>query len=167
MVRIEIPKSGKSGWLLAALFFLALLSGCRQKSADVQAQAGQTVSTALFDFTVADPRTLTDYAEIEIPPGEKLVQMRLTVANTSAQTYTMFAEDFQIQWGNGPEGFGPCLPAVDDRMVPYGYELTPGDSRESLMLALVPEDCTALTVAYAEQRADGQRAAAYFVEVPL
>ena len=158
-------KIRRAAWVLAAVLLLAL-GGCSRVES-VQAQAGETVSTALFDFTVADPRTLDAYEGIQIPEDQKLVTMLLTVSNTSDQTYTMFAGDFQIQWGDGAEDFGTCQPAVDDTMVPYGYELTPGASRAGAMMVLVPADCTALTVAYQEFRADGDPAAAYFVEVPL
>lgn len=158
-------KIRRAAWVLAAVLLLAL-GGC-SRAENVRAQAGETVSTALFDFTVAEPQTLDAYPGIQIPDGRKLVTMRLTVSNTSDQTYTMFAGDFQIQWGDGAEDFGPCLPAVDDTMVPYGYELAPGAGRAGAMMALVPADCTALTVAYQEFRADGDPAAAYFVEVPL
>ena len=158
-------KIRRAAWVLAAVLLLAL-GGCSRVES-VQAQAGETVSTALFDFTVAEPQTLDAYPGIQIPDGRKLVTMLLTVSNTSDQTYTMFAGDFQIQWGGGAEDFGPCLAAVDDTMLPYGYELAPGASRSGAMLALVPADCTALTVAYQEQNAAGRRVAAYFVEVPL
>lgn len=150
---------------LMALFFALLLTGCGSKS--VQAQAGETVSTVLFDFTVSDPETLDSYTGIDIPDGQKLVQMFLKVSNTSDQTYTMFAEDFQIQWGEGENDFGTCLEAVDDYMMPYSYQLDPGKTYSGMMLVLVPEDCTQLTVAYQEMKADGEKATAYFVEVPL
>ena len=142
-----------------------LLTGCGSKS--VQAQAGETVSTALFDFTVSDPQTLDSYTGIDIPDGEKLVSMNLTVKNTSEETYRMFAEDFQIQWGDGDDDFGTCLDAVDTSMMPYSYQLEPGKSHMGNMLVLVPADCTQLTVAYQEMKADGEKATAYFVEVPL
>lgn len=150
---------------LMALFFALLLTGCGSKS--VQAQAGETVSTVLFDFTVSDPETLDSYPNIEIPEGEKLVSMNLTVNNTSDQTYTMFAEDFQIQWGDGNEDFGTCLSAVDTNMMPYSYQLEPGQDYTGTMLILLPTDCTQLTVAYQEVKANGDKATAYFVEVPL
>lgn len=151
--------------LVTALFFTLLLAGCAAKS--VQAQAGETVSTVLFDFTVSDPETLDSYTGIDIPDGQKLVQMFLKVSNTSDQTYTMFAEDFQIQWGEGENDFGTCLEAVDDYMMPYSYQLDPGKTYSGMMLVLVPEDCTQLTVAYQEMKASGDKATAYFVEVPL
>ncbi|WP_295343174.1 DUF4352 domain-containing protein [uncultured Subdoligranulum sp.] len=151
--------------VVTALFFTLLLAGCAAKS--VQAQAGETVSTVLFDFTVSDPETLDSYTGIDIPDGQKLVQMFLKVSNTSDQTYTMFAEDFQIQWGEGDDDFGTCLEAVDDYMMPYSYQLDPGKTYSGMMLVLVPEDCTQLTVAYQEMKASGDKATAYFVEVPL
>lgn len=151
--------------VVTALFFTLLLAGCAAKS--VQAQAGETVSTVLFDFTVSDPQTLDSYTGIDIPDGQKLVQMFLKVSNTSDQTYTMFAEDFQIQWGEGENDFGTCLEAVDDYMMPYSYQLDPGKTYSGMMLVLVPEDCTQLTVAYQEMKASGDKATAYFVEVPL
>lgn len=151
--------------LVTALFFTLLLAGCAAKS--VQAQVGETVSTVLFDFTVSDPETLDSYTGIDIPDGQKLVQMFLKVSNTSDQTYTMFAEDFQIQWGEGENDFGTCLEAVDDYMMPYSYQLDPGKTYSGMMLVLVPEDCTQLTVAYQEMKASGDKATAYFVEVPL
>lgn len=151
--------------VVMALFFALLLAGCAAKS--VQAQAGETVSTVLFDFTVSDPETLDSYTGIDIPDGQKLVQMFLKVSNTSDQTYTMFAEDFQIQWGEGENDFGTCLEAVDDYMMPYSYQLDPGKTYSGMMLVLVPEDCTQLTVAYQEMKASGDKATAYFVEVPL
>ncbi|WP_317322225.1 DUF4352 domain-containing protein [Subdoligranulum variabile] len=151
--------------VVTALFFTLLLAGCAAKS--VQAQVGETVSTVLFDFTVSDPETLDSYTGIDIPDGQKLVQMFLKVSNTSDQTYTMFAEDFQIQWGEGENDFGTCLEAVDDYMMPYSYQLDPGKTYSGMMLVLVPEDCTQLTVAYQEMKASGDKATAYFVEVPL
>lgn len=151
--------------MLTALFFALLLAGCAAKS--VQAQAGETVSTVLFDFTVSDPQVLDSYPNVEIPDGQKLVSMGLSVTNTSDQTYTMFAEDFQIQWGEGDDDFGTCMSAVDNSMVPYSYELAPGENYVGVMLVLVPDECTQISIAYQEMKANGDKATAYFVEVPL
>lgn len=151
--------------VVTALFFALLLAGCAAKS--VQAQVGETVSTVLFDFTVSDPETLDSYTGIDIPDGQKLVSMNLTVKNTSEETYRMFAEDFQIQWGEGDNDFGTCLASVDDSMMPYSYKLEPGQDHSANLMVLVPADCTQLTVAYQEMKGNGEKATAYFVEVPL
>lgn len=158
-------KIRREAWVLAAVLLLAL-GGC-SRTKNVQAQAGEAVSTALFDFTVSDPQTLDSYTGIDIPDGEKLVSMNLTVKNTSEETYRMFAEDFQIQWGDGDDDFGTCLASVDESMMPYSYKLEPGQDHSANMMVLVPTDCTQLTVAYQEMKADGEKATAYFVEVPL
>lgn len=152
-------------YMLAAIFFALLLTGCGAQN--IQAQAEETVHTALFDFTISDAETLDTYTGIQIPEKEKLVRLWLEVKNTSDQTYTMFAEDFQIQWGDADDAFGTCLKAIDSTMIPYSYELAPGKSYRGAMLVTVPQDATALTVAYEELGTDGKRVAAYFVEVPL
>lgn len=150
----------------AALAAAVLLAGCGASS-NVQAQAGETVQTALFAFSVSDPQTLETYDGVEVPQGQKLVQVTLTVENTTEAPLPMFAEDFQIQWGDGDTDFGACLAAVDDTMVPYSYEVAPGESYTGAMLVTVPQDCGELTVAYQDVTESGDRAAAYFVEVPL
>lgn len=151
---------------LLPLFFIVCLTACGGEKS-VTVQAGEKVSTALFDFTVSDVKTIDNYTGVDIPDGSKLVSMQLTVENTSEETYTMFAEDFQLQWGDGDEDFGTCLSAVDDNMVPYSYELEPGQSHTGTMLVTVPDDCTKLTVAYQEIRASGNKGTAYFVEAAL
>ena len=64
-------KIRRAAWVLAAV--LLALGGCSRVES-VQAQAGETVSTALFDFTVSDPQTLDSYTGIDIPDGEKARQ---------------------------------------------------------------------------------------------
>lgn len=148
------------------LFFIVLLTGCGGEPS-VTAQAGETVYTTLFNFTVSDVQTIDSYTGVDIPEGSKLVSMQLTVENTSDQTCTMFADDFQIQWGDGDDDFGTCLTAVDTSMIPYSYTLEPGQSHQGLMLITVPTDCSQITVAYQEVKGNGDKATAYFVEASL
>lgn len=148
-----------------AIFLVLLLMGCAGKT--VCAKPEETVSTALFDFTVSEAQPLTEYPGVTIPEGQRLISLMMTVTNTGADTLPLFARDFQFQWGEGEQDFGCCLDALDDAMMPYAQDLAPGDRGGGLVLVLVPQDCTALTVAYAEQRADGTVAGTYFVEVPL
>lgn len=151
---------------LLLLLSVVCLTACGGEKS-VMAKAGETVSTVLFDFSISDVKTINSYSGVEVPDGSKLVSMQLTVKNTSDETYTMFAEDFQLQWGDGDEDFGTCLSAVDDDMMPYSYELEPGQSHTGTMLVTVPADCTQLTVAYQEIRASGDKGTAYFVEAGL
>lgn len=148
------------------LFFIVLLAGCGGEPS-VTAQAGETVYTTLFNFTVSDVQTIDSYTSIKAPENEKLVCMKLSVENTSEQSCTMFAEDFQIQWGDGDDDFGTCLAAVNTDMVPYSYTLEPGESYTGTMVVAVPSDCTKITIAYQEFKANGDKATAYFVEASL
>ena len=89
------------------------------------------------------------------------------IKNTSSQTYTMFLQDFQIQWGEGDSDYGTCLNAVDDTMMPYAYELTPGQERSDWLMAEIPDGSTSCTIAYQEYKTDGSKGDAYFVEAAL
>ena len=89
------------------------------------AEEGETVHTGLFDFTVSGVSVVESYGSLETEEGSRLVRMDLTVTNTSNEAYLMFSQDFQLQWGDGTEDFGTCLPAVDEEMTPYAYTLEP------------------------------------------
>ena len=128
--------------LAAVLGMALLLTACGKTNAHNNT-AGETVSTAL------------------------LVRMRLNIKNTSSQTYTMFLQDFQIQWGEGDSDYGTCLNAVDDTMMPYAYELTPGQERSDWLMAEIPDGSTSCTIAYQEYKTDGSKGDAYFVEAAL
>ena len=156
---------GKPVWVLLLIPVL-VLCGCKA-APSVRGAHGDTVSTVLFDYSVPETEILDAYPGIEVPADRKLVRLWLVVTNTSTQQYTMFAQDFQVQWGEGAEDYGTCLTAVDDAMMPDSYSLDPGKSHRGAMLVPVPRDCTALTLAYQEQLADGSNGTAYFLEVAL
>ena len=147
-----------------ALLLVLVLAGC---AATVRAKAGQTVSTALFDFTVSEAQPLTEYPGVTVPEDRKLISLAMTVTNTGTGTLPVFAGDSQFQWGEGKSDFGSCLDALDDQMMPYARDLAPGESGGGLMLVLVPRDCERMQVVYQEQHADGTPAGTCFVEVPL
>ena len=168
-------KRTKSRLAVWGVLFLAvlMLQGCSSNEnssdefQDVWAEAGETVHTQLFDFTVSDVAVVDSYDILVPNDGNRLVRMDLSVTNTSNEKYTMFAEDFQLQWGDGKEDFSTCLAAVDEGMTPYSYTLYPGDSYDSVMVVQIPEDADKLTVAYQEKLSDGEDGSAYFVEAEL
>ena len=143
-----------------------LLAGCGGAKS-TRAKADETVHTALFDFTCGQAEVIDSYNGIDIPEGDKLVQFHISVTNTSDEPYTIFKDDFQLQWGKGDSDFGVGLAPVDDSMLPMGTALKAGDSVEGLILVAVPQDTTTLTVAYQETYEDGSDANAYFVDLSL
>lgn len=143
-----------------------LLAGCGGSDASIRAEAGETVQTALFDFTCdTPPRVVDGYNNITTPDGEKLVIFMMTVTNTSNETYDIFKDDFQIQWGK--DDFGVALDAVDDVMMPDATTLQPGESLSGWMLVNLPQDTNDFVVAYQEMLADGSNGNAYFVDLSL
>lgn len=154
-----------AGLLILPVLFL--MAGCSGGAKDVHATADETVHTALFDFEISNVAAVDSYLSLLPTEGNQLVEMELTVTNTGEDSLTMFAEDFQIQWGDGDDDYGVCLAAVDDSMVPYTYTLEPGATYTGTMIAQVPAGTTAITIAYQETLASGREGTAYFVEASL
>ena len=123
--------------------------------------------TALFDFTCGQAEVIDSYSGIDIPEGDKLVRFELTVYNTSDETYQIFKDDFQMQWGDGDNDFGVALESVNDLMMPDATELIPGEALVGQMLVAVPQDATVLTVAYQEILESGEDGNNFFVDLNL
>lgn len=149
--------------LVAAL----LLAGCGESNASARAKADETVHTALFDFTCGQAEVIDVYKSISIPEGDKLVQFQISVTNTSEETYPIYKDDFQLQWGNGDDDFCVGCEPEDDVMLPDVTNLAPGESVSGLIVAKIPTDASTLTVAYQENYEDGSNANAYFVDLSL
>lgn len=154
--------------LLCVLILAAalLLAGCGGAKS-TRAKADETVHTALFDFTCGQAEVIYSYNGIDIPEGDKLVRFELTVYNTSDETYQIFKDDFQLQWGDGDNDFGVALESVNDLMMPDATELIPGEAHVGQMLVAVPQDTTTLTVAYQEILESGEDGNNFFVDLSL
>lgn len=143
------------------------LTGCGSQYESVYAAPGDAVHTALFDFTISDVTVVDNYSSLAPVDGYELVQMNLTVTNTGEEELTMFAQDFQLQWGDEEDEYCASLAAIDSKMVPYSYTVQPGATYEGVMVAEIPEGTSVVTVAYQEQLANGDAGTAYFVEADL
>lgn len=126
-----------------------------------------TDPTALFDFTCGQPETIEKFGNIAIPEGDKLVQFHISVTNTSDETYDIFKDDFQLQWGDGDNDFGVAIYPVTPEMFPNDTKLEPGATVEGNMLVAVPSDTATLTVAYQEVLGNGNDGNNFFVDLSL
>ena len=149
-----------------ALAATLLLVGCGGATS-TRAKADETVHTALFDFNCGQAKVIDSYSGIDIPEGDKLVQFHMTVTNTSDETYEIFKDDFQMQWGDGDDDFGIAMYPLTTDMFPIETELAPGDSVEGDMMVYVPTDTATLTVAYQEILGNGNDGNNFFVDLSL
>ena len=154
--------------LAAVLGMALLLTACGKTNAHNNT-AGETVSTALFDFSITDVSLVESYPGIDIPDGECLVRMRLNIKNTSSQTYTMFLQDFQIQWGDDDDDDAYDAPityygdAVSDDQLPEEYDLSVNEERTGLLVFEVPEDSKDYSISYLEQFSNETEGDVFFV----
>ena len=149
-----------------ALAAALLLAGCGGAKS-TRAKADETVHTALFDFTCGQAEVIDSYNGIDIPEGDKLVQFHISVTNTSDETYDIFKDDFQLQWGDGDNDFGVAIYPVTPEMFPNDTKLEPGATVEGNMLVAVPSDTATLTVAYQEVLGNGNDGNNFFVDLSL
>lgn len=145
---------------------LLLLAGCGGTTS-TRAKADETVHTALFDFTCGPAEVIDAYNGIDIPEGNKLVKFELTACNTSQETYQIFKDDFQLQWGDGDNDFGVAEDPINSEMMQKDTTLAPGDTVKGLMLIPVPESAATLTVAYQEILESGENGNNFFVDLSL
>ncbi len=90
------------------------------------------------------------------------------MTNTSDETYDIFKDDFQLQWGDGDNDFGVAIYPVTPEMFPNDTRLEPGATVEGNILVAVPSDsATTLTVAYQEVLGNGNDGNASFVDLSL
>ena len=157
--------------LLCVLILAAalLLAGCGGSDTSVRAKADETVETALFDFACSDVKVEDSHDGIEVPDGQKLVSFLISITNTSDEAYSIFKDDFQLQWGDGDNDFGVGFSATEDdfTMLPDSTELLPDSSIMGRIYVAVPQDTTTLTVAYQEILEDGSNGNAYFVDLTI
>lgn len=123
--------------------------------------------TTLFDFTCGQAEVIEKFGNIAIPEGDKLVQFHISVTNTSDETYDIFKDDFQLQWGDGDDDFGVAIYPVTPEMFPNDTKLAPGDTVEGNMLIAVPSDSTTLNVAYQEVLGNGNDGNNFFVDLSI
>ena len=162
----KVFKFNKTLLCVLILATALLLAGCGGAKS-TRAKADETVHTALFDFTCGQASTLDEFGSLEIPEGNKLVQFHMTVTNTSDETYEIFKDDFQMQWGDGDDDFGIAMYPLTTDMFPIETELAPGDSVEGDMMVYVPTDAATLTVAYQEILGNGNDGNNFFVDLSL
>ena len=104
--------------LAAVLGMALLLTACGKTNAHNNT-AGETVSTALFDFSITDVSLVESYPGIDIPDGERLVRMRLNIKNTSSQRFFVvfiFFDEHAVRFGVDGDTCALLL-AVDDLAV--------------------------------------------------
>ena len=97
-----------------------------------------------------------------------MVQFHISVTNTSDETYDIFKDDFQLQWGDGDNDFRRCdLPLLRLKCSRNDTKLEPGATVEGNMLVAVPSDSATLTVAYQEVLGNGNDGNNFFVDLSL
>lgn len=143
-------------WLLAVM---VLLAGCGNTQAgnDQRFVQGDTVSTAWFDYTVTDAKSVGEYGGYISAEGEQLVVVELTIKSTYTQPITMFDSDFQLSWSGMSQDDTRCMPVeyYCQQQFPAEYELDAKESRSGVLVYQVPKEETDFQFLFQEVYDDG------------
>ncbi len=168
--------------LLAVLAML--LASCGSPSSIVlpkggfaQGEAGDTMRTYFFDFTLDNAYTCSRYEGYIPTPGYDLLAVELTIRNTHSESITMFDWDFIVLYDDntGEEQIydypltsyeGLEIPASALKtLLPSEYGLEKEESRTGLLLFEVPAGDTEFIVSYEETFEDGTTGDIFSVDI--
>ena len=110
------------------------------------------VHTYFFDYTVNSAYLCDEFADYTPEEGFELLVADVTVTNTTEQSFSMYDNDFQAQWGedNAHTYSLVELANVNRKVFPVEYILNPGDSRTGLLVFEVPQGNRNFSISYLE-----------------
>ena len=142
-------------------------------------EAGDTVHTMFFDFTVLDYLSSTDINGITPEAGKQFVGVKLNIENTFNKDITMFSSDLIIEWeptsaddkgAEGPHSYYD-KEAIFNEEFEKEYTLAPGESKEGVLLFEIPEGITKVAITtqdiYTDKQGNEHKGDVYIVHIDL
>lgn len=124
-----------------------------------------TMHTYFFDFTVNKAYLCNEFEDYSPEEGYELLVADVTVTNTSEQSFSMYDNDFEAQWGeDGAHSYSLVELANSNREVfPVEYILDPGQSRTGLLVFEVPEGNRDFSISYLEYYSNDTTGSDFYV----
>lgn len=154
--------------ICALAFALAACAPEREQAASAVTEvSGEPLATLFFKYSAASAQWL-DYFEDYVPEdAETLIELKLTVQNTTDAPQTMYDSDFILRWAE--DDFAWMRDAMTEEMYPAQFVLEAGESATYSVLFTVPKAEKLFTLEYTEQfSADGvetQTGATYQIKI--
>ncbi len=115
---------------------------------------GRVFSTMFFDYTVVSAESPAEYDGYTASDGNKLLVLRVKVKNDFGSTLPMYDTDFQLEWGEGDEGYAWAVDAFNDKMMPLEWELADKEEVTYDMLFEAPAAQNDFSLVYLEVYTD-------------
>ena len=138
---------------------------------NAEGRFGDTMHTYFFDYTVNSAYLCDEYEGYEPLEGNELLVADVTVKNTFKESIEMYDTDFQIQWNDDADDaydypitiYLEDGEVLDDRMLPYMYDLSVNQSVNGLLIFEVPEGKKDFSISYLEMFDDDSTGDVFFV----
>lgn len=145
--------------LLAVLVVLVAFSGCSLLDSftggSTEGGIGDTLKTEWFSFSVDSAETATEYAGYTPEDGNMLLDLVVTVTNTTDDEIEMYDADFYLDDPADTEYYVFSLDPIDDTMMPLAYPLAPDETVTYHLVFEVSADSEGFKLLYTEEGVDG------------
>lgn len=128
--------------------------------------------THFFDYTINSAYRCDKFDTYVPEDGYELLVAEVTVTNTTEQSFSMYDNDFELQWEMEDAGEGKPdhsyslveLAKTNGEVLPVEYILNPGQSRTGLLIYEIPEKLEDFSISYLEYYSDDSTGAQFFVD---
>jgi len=166
--------------LLACTLAMSVLAGCGSSGSGTAANAitakdglaegklGDTFATKWFNWTATGAELADSYGTLKAGDGCTYLIVHATVENTFGEEVPMYANDFQLIWGDGDDDNARPLNGLLDlntqkEMFPTEYALAKGETRTGDSVFKVPAGITSFGYAFCEYLEDGSEGDVFVV----
>ena len=182
--RMEFIMKKHLSSLLSIALVLILLAACGSghpvilpRDGYATGEAGDTMRTYFFDFTVDSAYTCSKHEGYIPTPGYDLLAVEITLKNTLAESVPMFDWDFIVLYADTEsenQVYDYPITSYEDvdipqtalqTLLPREYDLEKGESRTGLLLFEVPAGDTTFTISYTEYFDDDTTGDTFSVDI--
>ena len=143
------PRPVSSATMIKPTDTQKVIAACGRDSAQTYLrEAGQTLSTSFFDFTIIAIKTQASYADLALAESDHhFLTAEVVVKNTFAETIPVGNYDFSLVWEGGPAN--AHLYAAEG-MYPDQIDLAPKESLAGTLVFEVPKTAQKCQIVYKE-----------------
>lgn len=160
------PASDSSGTVIVGA---EKLDDGREVGGYADGRIGDTLSNTFFAYSVDKAHLATEYEGKTPEAGNAYLVAEITVKNLYGEPLPMWADDFQVQWGEEDEDYGYPVAKFSDSQMEDEYELAKGETVTKVIVyeVPIPEDENEYSISYLEYYEDDVEGNTFFVYFDL
>ncbi len=141
----------------------------RETGGVAEGRLGDTLANNFFAYSVNKAYLAAEHEGKAPAAGHAYLVAEITVKNIYGEPLPMWADDFQVQWGEGDEDYGFPLTGFSDSQMAEEYELAKGETitKNVVYEVPIPEDENEYSISYLEYYEDDVEGNVFFIYFDL